>query len=182
MSEEKFLAAVKLVLRHEGRFTNNKADPGGATMYGISLRFLKAAGIDIDLDGDVDIYDILALTRDDAEAIYKKHWWDRYYYEDINSKAVSTKIFDLAINMGAKQAHKIAQSAANALGHRLARDGILGHKSLYAINSLSSMYEESLIRSINKYAKEFYYTIVERNPEYSIFLRGWLNRVNDKAP
>lgn len=181
MSEDRFESAVNVILRHEGRFVNNKNDSGGATMYGISLRFLKVAGLDIDLDGDVDINDIIAIDKEKAKDIYRKYWWDRYFYDDINSLPISTKIFDLAVNMGANQAHKIVQAACNSLGYRLYKDGILGHKSLYAINSLSSLYEDSLLRSINKYAKEFYYTIVEKNPEYSIFLKGWLNRVNDKT-
>jgi len=182
MSEEKFLSAVKVVLRHEGRFSENKNDAGGATMYGISLRFLKAARMDINLDGDIDINDILALTREDAKAIYKEHWWDRYFYEDISSARIAAKIFSLSINMGAKQAHKIVQSAANSLGYRLSRDGILGSKSLFAINAYTKLNEDNLIATINKYAKEFYYNLAENNPSLYVFLQGWINRVNDPIP
>jgi len=182
MSEDKFLRAVKVVLRHEGRFSDNKNDNGGATMYGISLRFLQAARMDINLDGDIDIHDILSLTREDAEDIYKKNWWDRYFYDNINSVRVGTKIFDLAVNMGAKQAHKIVQSATNSLGYRLARDGILGAKSLFAINAYTKLYEDNLIATINKYAKEFYYNLAEENTSLYVFLQGWINRVNDPIP
>ena len=180
--DDKFSMALHVVFRHEGKFSDHKNDKGGATKYGVSLRFLKAAGIDIDLDGDIDIYDLLAINKEDAKYIYKSFWWDKYQYEAINSVPVATKILDLSINMGALQAHKIVQLAANKLGYKLLIDGILGEKSLYAINALSKLYQDDFIKNINNEAKQFYYSLVEKNPELSVFLHGWLNRVNDPLP
>ena len=34
-----FELAIPIVLKHEGGFADNPADPGGATNFGISLRF-----------------------------------------------------------------------------------------------------------------------------------------------
>ena len=38
---DKFLKCIPIILRNEGGFVNNKRDPGGATKFGISLRFLN---------------------------------------------------------------------------------------------------------------------------------------------
>ena len=40
-----FESAIPTILRHEGKFEQNAADPGGVTNYGISLRWLKAQGL-----------------------------------------------------------------------------------------------------------------------------------------
>ena len=55
-----FSKAITVILKHEGGFSNHSSDPGGATNYGISLRWLKSEGLygDLDDDGDVDIDDI----------------------------------------------------------------------------------------------------------------------------
>lgn len=181
-NKDKFEVAVNVIFRHEGRFSNNKYDRGGATMYGVSLRFLKAAGLDIDLDGDVDINDIRAIDKPHAKAIYKKYWWDKYQYNEIDSLTVSIKVFDLAINVGAKKAHKLTQIACNQLGYKLVIDGKLGVKSLSAINELSKSNEGKLVKAINAEAEKFYYQIVKDNPQFVVFLKGWLNRVNDPLP
>lgn len=179
INQDNFSIAVKVILRHEGKFSDNKHDLGGATMYGISLRLLKTAGIDIDLDGDINIHDILAINKEEAISLYKTLWWNQYHYNEIDSLPVATKIFDLAINMGASEAHKIVQRAANKLGYELVVDGILGSKTLIIINILSKLHQTEFINAINKEAKEFYYLLVEKNPELGIFLKGWLHRVND---
>ena len=47
-----FDTAIKKVLKHEGGYVDHKNDPGGATKYGISLRFIRQSNTDLDLDGD----------------------------------------------------------------------------------------------------------------------------------
>ena len=68
-----FDTAIKKVLKHEGGYVDHKNDPGGATKYGISLRFIKQSNTDLDLDndGDIDADDIKEMTEDKAKEIYK---------------------------------------------------------------------------------------------------------------
>ncbi len=172
-------AACNVVLEHEGLFTNNPADPGGATNYGISLRFLKSYGIDINDDGQINLMDIKSLTKEEAKAIYKKYWWDKFHYEAINSFYIATKIFDMAVNMGASQAHKLVQRACSFVGHNLKVDGILGAKSLGAINEIClHNREEDLRYEIQEEQKWFYEHLVDDHPKLKVFLKGWLNRAS----
>jgi lysozyme family protein len=98
-----FAMAIKRLLEHEGGYTE---DHVGATNFGITLRSLD---VDIDLDGDIDADDIRAMTIEDAKAFYFRTWWIRYKYDRIYSDEIAAKVFDLAVNMGARQAAKIVQ-------------------------------------------------------------------------
>lgn len=177
--QERFDEAVKVILKHEGRFSNDPVDPGGATDYGISLRFLKDYDIDINLDGEIDIDDIHDLTSEKASEIYKQYWWDRYHYDAINSLYIATKVFDMSVNMGGFQAAKLVQRAVNMCGHNLIVDGKLGGKSFGAINEICLHGRESDLKyEIQEEQKWFYEHLVEEKPKLKKFLNGWLNRAS----
>ena len=71
-----FTTALKFTAEHEGFFSNDKADPGGKTKYGIS-----DAGdgtidglIDLDRDGDGDV-PVEELTEEQAIEYLFNHYW-----------------------------------------------------------------------------------------------------------
>lgn len=178
-----FDIAIPIVLKHEGGYVNNPNDPGGATNFGISIRFLADYPDlgDFDHDGDVDVSDIQHMTQEDAIDIYKKTWWDKFGYERINDQTISTKVFDLAINMGAKRAHILLQTALNkAFGLQIPAEGNLGPMTIGAINSATDGSGEQQL--LDAYCNEvwgFYQRIVEKKPTSGVFLKGWKNRAFD---
>lgn len=177
--EDRYNYAVDWVLAHEGGLSNHPKDPGGPTNYGLSLRFLRAAGIDIDNDGDVDLQDILRLDYERAKEVYKRFWWDKYRYEAINNINVARKIFDLAVNMGAHQAHKIAQISANRMQTKpIAVDGVFGPRTIGTINGLTitENLADEFYRELQDNQAHFYINLAANRPELKAFLKGWLNR------
>ena len=184
MSE--FDAAIATVIHHEGGFVNHVKDPGGATNFGISLRFLDSVGDfdgdgwkdgDFDHDGDVDIDDIRGMTEQQAIGFYYTHWWEKYRYSHIHNQGVATRVMDMAVNMGGRQAHKILQRSMRSFGVLLVDDGILGAKTLEAINTTPPSLLEAAYRA---QLDGFYRMLVELKPaDRSVFLNGWLNRVHD---
>lgn len=183
MIKDNFPEAIKVVLKHEGKMSNNSSDPGGPTHYGISLRFLKASGIDVDADGDIDVQDILAMDKSRAIEIYKKCWWIKYDYDQIKSLPISTKLLDLSINMGPFECHKIFQKAARNFGYIIVVDGFLGMQTIGILNNIyDESQDDNYIKLVNKEAEYYYRLIVKKNPILSLFLKGWLNRVYDKIP
>lgn len=166
--------AVRIVLEHEGGLSDNKRDPGGITKWGISLRFLRAAGLDINNDGVINREDIIGISKPIAKDIYKKHWWNRYKYNDIKGLMPATKVFDLSVNMGASQAHKILQISINrALDKSIRVDGILGPITLSLTNDISP---NELMNELRLNAAHFYKQLAADKPALKVFEKGWLNR------
>jgi len=182
--DQKFTKAVEFVLKHEGGYIDDPDDPGGVTKYGISLNFIKRVGMkygDLDEDGDIDPDDIKKLTKEKAIQIYKNQWWDRYGYDRIASCEVAAKVLDLSVNVGPINAHKIVQRALRACGLPVVQDGILGPKTLSAINALEIGDRSfALVASIRSEAACHYRNIVRKfSPRFSKYERGWLNRAYD---
>lgn len=171
MSE--FLIALPVILRHEGGYINNPNDPGGATKYGISFRWLKSQGLLADVNGDlrVDIADIQALTPETAGEFYRVQWWDRYGYGRVIDQRVATKIFDTSVNMGAPAAAKFAQVASGATA-----DGVLGPESIRAIN----VEQPAVLLHRIQDLQAMRYRELAQNPKLAGFLPGWLNRAYDR--
>lgn len=187
-----FELAVANVFEHEGGFVDHKHDPGGATNYGISLRFLQSIddlSADVDRDGDVDADDIKSMTVLQAKQFYKKHWWTKYKYDQIENAGVAIKIMDMSVNMGGKQAHKLVQRSLRAVGVEVVDDGKLGPLSFAAINTATPTF---FIPALRCTQAGFYYALVMRNAalrkakvkkpggkayeDFSVFLKGWLRR------
>lgn len=178
-----FERAVAIVLRHEGIFSDDPDDPGGPTNYGISLRFLQGMVLDLDgdgwmdgdldHDGDIDVDDIRLVDKERATEIYHDQFWNRYGYHRLGDFMVATKIFDLAVNMGPRQSHKVLQRAIRAGGyHRTKIDGILGPLTFAAANGTWL----GLIQASRSEAAGVYRMIAAIKPRSEKYLAGWMAR------
>lgn len=178
-----FDIAIIPVLDHEGGFVNNPNDPGGATNWGVSLRWLKSLGDmdgdgwmdgDLDHDGDVDIDDVRNMTQKEAVRFYFTHFWAKYRYYLIPDQRVATKVFDLTVNMGSRQSHKLLQRATRSLGHHIADDGIIGPITLRTINQCDI---NVLLAAQRSEAAGFYRMLIALKPhKRSEYEDGWLRR------
>lgn len=179
-----FELAIGIVLKHEGGYVNDPNDTGGATNYGISLRYLKGVGDlngdgfkegDFNCDGVVDVKDIKEMTLADAVQIYKTQWWDKYSYGQIPSQKLATKVFDTSVNVGSIQCHKFLQRALNAVNgnQTVTVDGFIGPQTLREINNAD---QNALIAAFRSEQAGFYRLIVEKTPTNQKFLKGWLRR------
>ena len=171
-----FNDAIPVVLRHEGGFVDNPNDPGGATDFGISLRWLQSKGLLAELEAEDKTQDevmaIRSMTKEQAMGYYKAYFWDPPKYQNLNAQSIATKLFDSAVNMGASRAHKLLQGC---LG--LPQDGILGPKTFAEANAMSP---SVLVVKYQTAQAQFYRDLVAKNPKLEEFLTGWLNRAYDR--
>jgi lysozyme family protein len=173
--------AAQHILKVEGGYVNDPKDPGGATNYGISIRFLKDRDSDHyiheladgDHDGDVDVADIKGLTVDRALTIYKYAFWIPNKYDQFSDK-IAVKLFDMAVNMGAGQANKQFQRALGADDDgQIGPDTIKHYTSQYAARG-----EAFILESIRAQQKHFYDELISKHPQLAKFRKGWYNRAD----
>lgn len=166
-----FLSALHgTVLPHEGRRSNDPNDPGGATDYGISLRFLRAQGLDLDGDGDIDAEDVWSLDGHPelVARLYRQFFWGAVHGDQLLDQAVATKIFDTAVNVGPGRAIRLAQAAAG-----VDVDGVLGPQTFRALISLD---RGELLARVCAEQLAYYRAIVAHRPDAAEYLSGWTKR------
>lgn len=94
-----FERALEFVLKWEGGYVNDPADPGGETKYGISKRSYPGL-------------DIRGLTRDEAGDIYWTDYWLRAGCEGLEWP-LSLVVFDTSVNMGVRRAEVFMKKAGD---------------------------------------------------------------------
>jgi lysozyme family protein len=167
----KFINSVMPTITHEGGYNDIKSDKGGATNWGISLRFLKSIDEDIDGDGLITYLDIKKLTKDDAISLYYDNFW-KSLYEKFPDK-LAAKTFDVSVNAGSSRSHILLQRALNKLGSNLKVDGLIGNATL---SEIAKYPEQSIVNAFCEVQLEFYKGLVLKDASQSKFLAGWTNR------
>ena len=142
------------VLGNEGGYSDNPADPGGATMYGITEAVARAWGYQDDMQ---------ALPLATAQAIAKSEYWDPYQCDQFDVR-IGFNIFDTAYNGG--HPAQWLQAAAGT-----AQDGVIGAITIAAVRALDPML---VIVRFNA-SRLVYYTSL--TGEWPSFGRGWTNRI-----
>jgi lysozyme family protein len=148
-TDRTFPRAVALILKHEGGYVNDPADPGGETNFGISKRAYPAE-------------DIRAMTPARASAIYERDYWRRAKCDEL-PWPLAVQVFDMAVNAGVGPAVKMLQKV---LG--VTTDGVIGPKTLAA--AWGSTHEQHV-----RYARERvnYYSALGGWPRFG---RAWVIR------
>ncbi len=124
-----FSRALKLVLVHEGGYSDHKSDPGGATMRGVIQRVYDAYR----QRKGVPVRSVKQLTDAELQEIYRGLYWAKIDGDDLPA-GLDYCVFDAAVNSGPSQAAKWLQRGLNdVLGKKaLVVDGNIGPATLAA--------------------------------------------------
>jgi lysozyme family protein len=175
------MAEFKQAFEHTMKFEDAKisgkvtVDSGGRTRFGIAEKFHSDLPVDFFTGPTED-----ALRE--AEVIEEREYWQAMRLGEIESQAVANKLFDMAVNMGVRQASVLAQRAVNAVGdsgerpagrERLREDGVVGARTLAAINALDG---EKYIAALRELSADFYRHVAALHPAESVDVKGWLRR------
>ena len=161
------------LLKHEGGFVNDPADPGGATNKGITFKTFKAFAKPL-LGIDPTLANLKALTNQQAGVIYKSQYWDKAQGDAIASQDLANIVIDFYVNAGVN-ATKLFQRVLNKMGAKLEVDGKIGKAVLTA---LSGFDQKEVYKNYKQGRIDYYQNLVKKNPKLKKFLKGWLNRVN----
>jgi lysozyme family protein len=123
MTASSFDEALKRVLVHEGGYADHPADPGGATMRGVTQRVY---------DGwrrrrALPVRSVRLIEPAEIEAVYRLQYWDAVRADDLPA-GLDYGVFDAAVHSGPGQAAKWLQ---RALG--VTADGQVGEATLAAL-------------------------------------------------
>lgn len=151
----KFDQAFDRLLGREGGYSNNAADHGGETRYGITIAVARANGY---------AGDMKTLPIDFAKAIYRKSYWIPCHCDDLPD-AVRYDVFDAAVNSGGRQSAKWLQRAVG-----VADDGVIGPVTLAAVASCPNV-----ANKFNGQRLQFMTTL----PNWPQFGKGWARRIAD---
>lgn len=169
--------ALERLIAKEGGYSNNPADKGGETCFGITARIARANG-----------YTGLMrnLTREQAKAIYRQQYWIGPDFASVASlsPAIAEELFDTGVNMGPGVASEFLQRALNALNDQgrlypdIAVDRDIGPATLRSLKAFREHRgkegEAVLLRALNCLQGERYITLAEKRQANEGFLYGWL--------
>ncbi len=157
--DRNFARALQLVLVNEGGWSDNPADPGGATMKGVTLanfrRYVKANATKADLR---------AISDDQLATVYRRFYWDAVAGAQLPD-GIDYATFDFAVNSGPGRAARYLQSVVGA-----AQDGRIGPATLAAINARPPA---AVIGALQDARLAF----LQRLGTWSTFGKGWASRV-----
>lgn len=157
----RFATCLLHILKYEGGWSDHAADPGGATMKGITLAtysdWLKRPATKAELKAIPDAH---------LHAIYEQNYFRAAHCHELPA-GVDLIVFDLAVNSGVGRARKYLQRAAGVTD-----DGIIGPATLAAVKARKPL---QLVDSISGLRDAFYRGL----PTFQTFGKGWLRRLSE---
>lgn len=161
MTAANYSTCLKAVLLNEGGYSNDPADPGGATMKGITQRvydaFRKAGGLP---------YQPVRFIADvEVASIFRKQYWAAIQ-GDLLPAGLDNAVFDEAVNSGPVKAIKDLQVLLN-----LRADGQIGVLTEAAIRGV-----DDRAGLINRYCDRRL-SFLHHLSIWKYFGKGWSNRI-----
>ena len=172
------------IVAREGGFVNDPDDPGGATNFGVTIHTMRRLRLDLTGDGNVDISDVRALTRDQAVDIFIRHYFERPRIAEMPAD-LQPSLFDMYVNAGSN-AVTILQSLLCEMGFRVAVDGIIGPQSIAAAREAAKPDPVALRDAYGIARRNYYFRLADRRVASRKYARtraggkgGWIKRAEE---
>lgn len=162
MTASNFDGALARVLVHEGGYVHHPADPGGATMKGVTQRvydgWRRRKGL--------AARPVRRIAPDEIAAIYRAQYWSAVRADDLPG-GLDYCLFDAAVNSGPAQAAKWLQRALGT-----AADGQVGTLTLAALEGrpVTTLIEDVCARRL---------AMLRTLSTFPTFGAGWTRRVGE---
>lgn len=152
--------SLDLILKSEGGYVDNPADPGGRTNLGVTQKTWESW-----VGRPSNEKEMRGLTISDVAPLYKKKYWDAICGDDLPS-GVDYIVFDFAVNAGTGRSAKTLQSVVGTV-----LDGSIGKVTIAEINNTPV---QTIIDRFSVLKEEFYKGL----STFPTFGKGWLARVD----
>lgn len=157
---DRFPHWLALVLVHEGGYVNHPADPGGATMKGVTQAVYDAwrrkAG--------KPKQSVRHIAPDELEGIYRKDYWDKVSGDELPA-GLDYAVFDFAVNSGITRASQYLQRLVG-----VPDDGKIGPRTLEAV----SQHDRKVL--VNRLCDKRM-AFLRGLGTFPVFGKGWTTRV-----
>lgn len=150
-----FDAAFDRLIGHEGGYSFHRDDPGGETMWGVTLRVARSNGYRGDMKH---------LPRDTAKAIYRKAYWDAVRADELPDE-LRFDVFDAAVNSGVRQAVKWLQRVIG-----VGDDGVIGPMTIEAASRVNPVAAAAALNGERL-------DLMTSLPTFHAFGKGWVRRI-----
>lgn len=174
-------ALARDIAAREGGYVNDPADPGGPTSRGVTLNTLRRLHLDVTGDGRATRADLLALTLDQAAAVYVAEFFERPRL-GLLPEILHPSVFDMQVNSGA-QAVRILQKLLTRMGFPCAIDGRIGPQTAKAAETAARAAPDHIADAYGIARRNYYYALAEARPVLRRFAcrrdggkGGWITR------
>jgi lysozyme family protein len=167
------------IIRREGGYNDIAEDRGGATNFGVSLRYAVGVGLDLNGDGVVDNSDIRLVTPERAGMMYRDDFFARPRIHRL-PEVIQPQVFDCAVNHGPPRAIMFVQTVVNECQFGpVSVDGVIGPRTVAAAREAQNGMGLLFNNAIMYERIRFYEGLARRDPSQIKFLNGWLRRARE---
>lgn len=163
--KDNFESSLKHLLVHEGGWSDHPADPGGATMKGVTLQVFR----EFKRNPHITKEELRNISDEDLATIYKKRYWDAVRADELVS-GVDYAVFDCAVNSGPGRAIKILQACVGTTP-----DGGFGSVTMAAVAQFQNDVAKTLVKEYCEKRLDFLKSL----KTFEVFGKGWERRVNE---
>lgn len=156
-----FEPCLKFVLHHEGLWSDDPRDPGGATMKGVTLAVYREY-----LGRDASKDELRNIPDNHLQDLYRSRYWSKVRCDDLPA-GLDLAVFDMAVNSGVGRAAKLLQRCVGAT-----EDGVIGPKTMALITDVPA---QQMIIRFSEQRRMFYKSL----KAFETFGRGWLRRTDE---
>jgi lysozyme family protein len=161
---------LPMLLKFEGGYVDDPADPGGETNKGVTMATFQGCAHEL-LGIDPTSDNLKALTDGQAGILYKALYWNKIQGDAFVLQDLANIGCDFFVNAGTN-ATKLLQNVMIQMGANISADGVIGPGSIEALVGLPQL---EVYRRYKQGRIAYYQNLGQKYPK---FLQGWLNRVN----
>lgn len=167
---------IEALIGREGRYSNDKNDSGGETMWGVTIAVARAFGY---------VGPMREMPRATAVLIYTRRYWLEPQFDKIEALAVGLgeKLFDFGVNCGQSTAAAAMQRCLNVLNQQgsafpdTVADGRIGTITLAALKAFIGLRGDDgrkvLLFMVAAQQSNYYVGLAEKKPSQESFEYGW---------